>query len=93
MAVAINGLIAQFPQGFWLSYAEVVAILYGVSFYVLQKMVAKIESDMNSFVEHLEELNEKKYDSKLHILYTLELLQASLLLKNLVKRLKKQKLK
>lgn len=93
MAVALNGLVAQLPKDFWLSYLEVVAVLYGASFYVLQKMVMKIDTDMKNFIEHLEELNEKKYDSKLHIRYTLELLQASLLLKNLVKRISKPKSK
>ena len=93
MAVAIEGLVAQLPKNFWLSYLEVVAILYGVSFYVLAKMVAKIQKDMDALTHYLEELNDKHYDAQVHIHHTLELLQASLLLKNLVKRIKKPKSK
>ena len=93
MAVALNGLIAQLPKDFWLSYLEVVAVLYGVSFYVVTKMVVKIQKDMDALTHYLEELNDKHYDAQVHIHYTLELLHASLLLKNLLKRIKKSKTK
>ena len=64
-----------------------------LSYFIVQRLSKKITSDIESKITYLEEINSKNYDAIIKIENYVEFLKMSLLLKNLVKRLKQKEKK
>jgi len=76
-------------------YVLVVALMLiiFVLFYLYKKTVNKLSDDIAEVINYLDDINNKDYDSIIKINTFQEFLQISLLLKNIVKRLKQREKK
>ena len=83
--------LAAFMSSFndvWITISFVFgAVFFGV-FLMLRFFVGSVTDEIEDINEYLEEINKKNYEAVLKIEHHLEFLQLSLLLKNIVKRLK-----
>lgn len=69
-------------------------LIFGVLMYFLLHAIGKkIEEDISSLNKYLDEINNKNYDAIIKIENYMEFLHSSLLLKNIVKRLKNKEKK
>ena len=81
-----------------LSGVSIVFMIIGLSVLVfsfamymfLKKQNDKLVTDVETLGEHVQEISDKQYDSAIKIKYYSDLLQISLVLKNIVKRLNKK---
>ena len=72
----------------WISIAFVFCTVFIVVFFLIRLFVKSITDEVEDINSYLEEINQKNYDAVLKIEHHLEFLQLSILLKNIVKRLK-----
>jgi len=72
----------------WISIAFVFITIFFVGFFIIRYIVKSITEEVDDINNFLEEINRKNYDAVLKIEHHLEFLQLSILLKNIVKRLK-----
>jgi hypothetical protein len=83
--------LAAFMSSFndvWITLAFVFAFVFFGVFLTLRFFVGNVTDEIEDINEYLEEINKKNYEAVLKIEHHLEFLQLSLLLKNIVKRLK-----
>lgn len=88
-AVVINTMMVEF-NFVCIEIAIVSFILFLIAFYVSKKISDRVSSDVIGIKEYLEDINAKDYESVLKIEHYVEFLEISLLLKNIVKRLKQK---
>jgi len=72
----------------WINILFVFIALFCFVFFILKHIISKVTDEIEDINNFLEEINKKNYDAVLKIEHHLEFLQLSLLLKNIVKRLK-----
>lgn len=72
----------------WITIAALFGAVFVGVFFVLRFMIGSITDEIDDINNYLEEINNKNYEAVLKIEHHLEFLQLSLLLKNIVKRLK-----
>lgn len=75
----------------WISIGIVFIAVFSGVFLVLRFIVGSVTDEIDDINSYLEEINNKNYEAVLKIEHHLEFLQLSLLLKNIVKRLKSKK--
>jgi len=63
---------------------------FWIAFYVSKKISDRVSRDVGEIKEYLEDVNAKDYESVIKIEHYVEFLEISLLLKNIVKRLKQK---
>jgi nitrate/nitrite-specific signal transduction histidine kinase len=64
--------------------------IFTISAYILKKYTKKIDDDLSSIIDYIEDINNKKYNSIIKVDNYLEFLQISIILKNIAKRLKQK---
>ncbi|MBN2817219.1 MAG: hypothetical protein JXQ67_11095 [Campylobacterales bacterium] len=72
----------------WINIAFIFIGILIVVFFILRFIIKSVSDEVEDINEFLEEINKKNYDAVLKIEHHLEFLQLSILLKNIVKRLK-----
>lgn len=72
----------------WIMIAAVFGAVFLIVFFVLRFLITSVTDEIDDINSYLEEINKKNYEAVLKIEHHLEFLQLSLLLKNIVKRLK-----
>lgn len=77
----------------WLIIGLVFIILFVGVFLIMKSTLSRVTDEIDEINKYLQALNEKRYDAVLKVDNYLEFLQLSLLLKNLVKRLRNKKSK
>jgi len=70
--------------------AGVSFVFFFIVFYISKKTIDRVNSDVKDIKEYLEDINAKDYKSVIKIKHYVEFLEISLLLKNIVKRLKQK---
>lgn len=75
----------------WLFIGLLFVLLFIVVFFIMKATVCRVTNEIDEINDYLQAINEKKYDAILKVDNYLEFLQLSLLLKNLVKRLRNKK--
>ena len=66
-------------------------VLLTIVYFILKKILNRVQEDIDEVTLYLKEISENKnYEAVVQIKYYLEFLQMSLLLKNIVKRLKQK---
>ena len=75
----------------WFLIGFVFIVLFITSFFIMKSTLSRVTDEIDEINKYLQAINEKRYDAVLRVDNYLEFLQLSLLLKNLVKRLKNKK--
>ncbi|WP_457745952.1 hypothetical protein [Sulfurimonas sp.] len=91
-----TALLAKIMQQYniiWLEIGVIFLLLFSLSYYIVNTLSKKILQDVQAKETYLEEINNKKYDAVIKIENYVEFLKMSLLLKNIVKRLKQKEKK
>ena len=78
-------------NGVWITLAFVFGIFFLAVFIMLRYFISNVTDEIDDINNFLEEINKKNYDAVLKIEHHLEFLKLSLLLKNIVKRLKNKR--
>ena len=89
-AAKLSGMMLRFNE-VWIIIAFVFLGFFVIAFFLLRFIVAKVTDEIDDINDFLEEINRKNYDAVLKVEHHLEFLKLSLLLKNIVKRLKNKK--
>jgi len=84
-----KAIISEFNFVF-MEIAGVSFVFFFIVFYVSKKTIDRVNSDVKDIKEYLEDINAKDYKSVIKIKHYVEFLEISLLLKNIVKRLKQK---
>jgi len=86
--------LLAFMSGFndvCITIALVFSVVFLGVFLVLRSFIGSVTDEIDDIKNYLEEINNKNYEAVLKIEHHLEFLELSLLLKNIVKRLKSKK--
>ena len=83
----LDALLLAFNEA-WTTLALVFAGFFVAVFLTLRFFIESVTDEIDDINDYLEEINKKNYEAVLKIEHHLEFLQLSLLLKNIVKRLK-----
>ena len=83
----LDALLLAFNE-VWTTLALVFAGFFVAVFLTLRFFIESVTDEIDDINDYLEEINKKNYEAVLKIEHHLEFLQLSLLLKNIVKRLK-----
>lgn len=75
----------------WFVIGLIFLVLFAVVYFIMRATLARVTDEIEEINNYLQALNEKRYDAVLKVDHYLEFLRLSLLLKNLVKRLKNKK--
>jgi hypothetical protein len=83
-----------FWGGIWIVLLGFSIVLELVAFFTLRKYLAKLDDDVNAIKTYVKEISQKKnYDAIIKIKNYTDFLEISLILKNIVKRLKQKEKK
>jgi predicted PurR-regulated permease PerM len=72
----------------WITLALVYIVFFMAVFLMLRFFIESVTDEIDDINNYLEEINKKNYEAVLKIEHHLEFLRLSILLKNIVKRLK-----
>lgn len=75
----------------WVTLFIIFGGLFLVVFFLLRFWIGKLTQEVEDINNYLEEINKKNYEAVLKIEHHLEFLRLTVLLKNIVKRLKNKK--
>ncbi len=75
----------------WITIFIIFGMVFLGGFFLLRFWVGKVTQEVDDINNYLEEINKKNYEAVLKIEHHLEFLRLTVLLKNIVKRLKNKK--
>lgn len=86
----LSALMSSFND-VWVTLFIIFGGLFLVVFFLLRFWIGKLTQEVEDINNYLEEINKKNYEAVLKIEHHLEFLRLTVLLKNIVKRLKNKK--
>jgi magnesium-transporting ATPase (P-type) len=86
-------IISQYNT-IWIEISILATLLFIAMLYILRKLNAKLEEDINAIDTYVKEISEhKNYDAVIKIKHYLEFLEIAVVFKNIAKRLKQKEKK